>query len=216
MRIIIADAQIEPVPKELWGEPAVLKDSKRRKRHPSRILLYTPIHYTAMIRHGLDIRRRGRPDITHDILKTILNHPIKDSIDLEIYIHTIQDILIWVNPDTRIPHNYYQFEGIMIQLLKHGKIPPEDGTLLKRLDYSIDKLLKGPIYLLSEDGENMEKVIDKLDIGNTVFIIGGFQEGDFSKKYRNIKNRISIYERPLYASTATCIFLTEIWKRKTE
>ena len=212
IKILIADAQLETVPERLWNENAVKKDSRRRKRHPSKILLYTPIHYTAMLRHGIDIKKHGRPDITQDILKTITNHPLNREVEIEIYIYTNKEELFWVNSETRIPHNYYQFEGLMVQLLEKGMVPPDTGEFMRRLDHSIEDLLEGETYLLHEEGRNIDEV--ELPIDKTItFIIGGFQEGDYSERFQRIRNRVSVYKEPLYAGTATCILLTKLWSR---
>ncbi len=211
IRIIIADAQIEPIPKELWHEKAIINDSRRRKRHPSKILLYSPIHYTAMVKNKIDIIKRGRPDITQDILKAITNHPIKDYIELEIYVHTIENKIFWVNKNTRIPHNYYQFEGLMIQLLEKGSIPPEKGNLIKIIDNPLDGILGNNPYILDENGRPIEDITFKEE--DVTFVIGAFQKGEYSESYHNKGFRISIYEKPLYSSTATCILLTHLWNR---
>ncbi len=211
IRIVIADAQLETVPEQLWNENAVKNDSKRRKRHPSKILLYTPIHYTAMLKHGINVKRRGRPDITQDILKAIINHPLNRELDIEIYIYTINGELFWISSKTRIPHNYYQFEGLMVQLLKKGMVPPDTGEFMKKMDINLDELLKGDVYLLHEDGIDIDETTFPMDRTLT-FVIGGFQEGDYSEKFHRIRNRISVYKEPLYAGTAACILLTRLWR----
>jgi len=212
LRFIIADAQLEIVPEVLWNEPAVLKDSKRRKRHPSRILLYTPIHYTAMLKHNMDVERRGRPDITQDILKIILNHPLKNIVDIEIYIHTINNEVYWVNPETRLPHNFYQFEGLIVQLLRNGMVPPSSGQFMRKVDIGIGEIIDENTYLLHEEGEDID-VIDIQPNKTTTFVIGGFQKGDYSLEFQRIKRRASVFEKPLYAGTATCILLTRVWNK---
>jgi len=210
IRVIIADAQLEIIPKKLWKENAIVRDSNRRRRHPSKILLYTPIHYTAMLKHGIDIEKHGRPDITQDILKTITNHPISREKNIEIYIYTNKGELIWVNSKTRIPHNYYQFEGLIVQLLNKGKVPPDSGTLMRISNEEISKLLVDNAYLLHEEGEDIDKV--KIPVnGDITFVVGGFQKGDYSEEFLKIKRRISIYKEALYAGTATCILLTKLW-----
>jgi len=210
IRIVIADAQLETIPKSLWNENAVKKDSRRRRRHPSKILLYTPIHYTAMIKHGIDIKKHGRPDITQDILKAITNHPLNREANIEIYIYTNQGEIFWVNSETRIPHNYYQFEGLMIQLIEKGKVPPDTGKFMKKMDINLDEILKGRVYLLHERG----KPIDEIEIPKdtiATFIIGGFQEGEYSEQFQRIGDRISLYKESLYAGTAICILLTNLY-----
>lgn len=54
-----------------------------------------------------------RPDITHQCLLTLLDSPLNKAGLLKIYIHTSQNILIYVNPKLRIPRTYRRFEGLM-------------------------------------------------------------------------------------------------------
>lgn len=209
--MVIADAQLEIIPRTLWNENTIRRDSNRRKRHPSKILLYTPIHYTAMLKHGIDIEKHGRPDITQDILKTITNHPINKEKDIEIYIYTNKRELIWVNNKTRIPHNYYQFEGLIVQLLNKSRVPPDSGDFMRIIHRDITKLLDGRAYLLHEDGEDMDKV--EIPVNEDItFVVGGFQKGEYSEKFLKIKRKISVYKKPLYAGIATCILLTKLWR----
>ncbi len=208
LTILIYGAEIEAVPRELWQEPAIRNDSKRRRRHPGKILLYTPVHHDAMVRHGIDVYRRGRPDITQDILKTICNHPFTRENRVSIYLYTVEGRTIWVNPETRIPHDYYRFEGLMIQLLEKGMVPPDDGRFMKIVYTPLGEILGDKVFILHEEGEEMPP--DKEYYDGSTLVIGGFQKGDFDPEILGRGRKISIYREPLYASTAMCIFLTRI------
>ncbi|KRX96207.1 Ribosomal RNA small subunit methyltransferase NEP1 [Trichinella pseudospiralis] len=76
-----------------------------------------------------------RPDITHQCLLMLLDSPLNKAGLLEIYIHTVKNVLIRVHPQTRIPRTFERFVGLMMQLLSKLSIratgSPE--TLLKRL-----------------------------------------------------------------------------------
>ncbi len=204
LRFILYNAEIERVPRELWREPAIVNDSRRRRRHPSKILLYSPIHYTAMIKHGIDPSNRGRPDITLDILRIILNHPLTKSLDTEIYVSTVEGVKFWVNPETRIPHNYFQFEGLMIQLLEKGMVPPDDGRFLRLVE---EIPIQNCIGLESngEPIESIKKLPEELCI-----VIGAFQKGSLREHNLPIEQWISVSNEDLLAHIATCIFLTKL------
>ena len=214
-RVVFVEASLEAVPEKLWRHPSVESDSKRRKRHPSKILLYIPIHYTAMKDHGIPTVKRGRPDIIHRLLIMTLDSPMCKEGLLEIFIHTWDDKLIWVNPDMRVPLDYYRFEGLIIQLLRKGRVPPDkEPVLMKVVDKTLEEvLLEGnrEVYLLSVDGEDIDihKAINIL--GDTI-VIGAFQEGDFREdiaSYADLRISISPYNH--HASTAACSILTYIY-----
>lgn len=59
----------------------------------------------------------ARPDITHQCLMMLLDSPLNQAGCLQIYIHTERNVLIEVNPQTKIPRTYDRFAGLMIQLL---------------------------------------------------------------------------------------------------
>jgi rRNA small subunit pseudouridine methyltransferase Nep1 len=211
IRVVVADAQLDPIPPSLWKHPSVISDSKRRRRHPSKILLYIPIHYTAMKEYGIPMEKYGRPDITHRILLSVLDHPLTKLGYTEIYIYTRDKKIIWVNPTIRLPLDFYRFEGLIIQLLKKKSIPPEDGSLMRIIDnMNLGELIKKPIILTTQ-GEYINKFkIEKL-LGRTV-IVGAFQRGDYSDEITSLNGEyVSVYKETLLASTALNIFLTYIY-----
>lgn len=54
-----------------------------------------------------------RPDIVHQSLLSLLDSPLNKSGLLKIYIQTSQNILIYINPETKIPRTYKRFAGMM-------------------------------------------------------------------------------------------------------
>jgi len=211
IRIIIADAQLDPIPAKLWKHSSVISDSKRRRRHPSGILLYTPIHYTAMVEGGIPLEKYGRPDITHRILLSVLDHPLTKQGYTEIYIYTRDRKIVWVNPIIRLPLDFYRFEGLIIQLLEKKCIPPEDGSFMRLVDnIELNKLIERPV-ILSPRGEYIGKFEVESLMGRTV-IIGAFQRGNYSSEIVSLDGEyVSVYKETLLASTAINIFLTYIY-----
>lgn len=54
-----------------------------------------------------------RPDITHQSLLMLFDSPLNRAGLLQVYIHTAKNVLIEVNPQTRIPRTFKRFGGLM-------------------------------------------------------------------------------------------------------
>lgn len=219
IRIVIVEASIEKIPKKLHKHPSIISDAKRRRRRQDKILLYLPIHYSAMLAKGIKMEKRGRPDILHRLLITIQDHPLNKEGYIELYFHTIHDDIYWVNPATRPPLHYYGFEGLMIQLLEKGRVPPEkDDALIKKIDKGIGEILTEDnrrVYALEREGVEITRIPIKKILGNTV-IIGGFQKGSYRKDIEElIETKISLAKETLKASTAACMALTTLYQHIT-
>ncbi len=148
MELLLAEAPLETVPRELWGHPTVYKVARRRGKPPGGILLDSSLHHQAM-RRLADRERRGRPDIVHVTLLCVLEHPLAASGRVRVYIHTYGDYLIEVRPGTRLPRNYLRFTGLIEQLFDTGSVPPGAAEpLLKLRPASLERLLRGAQSLL--------------------------------------------------------------------
>lgn len=75
-------------------------------------LLNCDDHQTFLKKHQRDIAD-ARPDITHQILLTLLDSPLNKAGLLQVYIHTAKGVLIEVSPHTRIPRTFKRFCGLM-------------------------------------------------------------------------------------------------------
>lgn len=194
MHLILADSELELVPKSIRGHAAV--------RSNKSLLLDASLHYSAM--KGIKgWRRRGRPDIVHIFLlvanESILNKEGK----LRVYIHTRNNETIYVKPGARIIKNYNRFKGLMEQLLMHGRVPLEGEPLLKVKKESLKELLskmEGRKILFSEKG--YKKKLDEMIEENMVCIIGGFPHGDFiSPVYEIVDDVVKIYDKTISSWT---------------
>ncbi|HID15949.1 MAG TPA: 16S rRNA methyltransferase, partial [Candidatus Atribacteria bacterium] len=124
LTIILAEAALETIPKQIINHPLIRKHSKKRGKKPSEMLLDTSYHYAAMKK--LDGRwKRGRPDIIHITLLQILGSPANLQGKIKVYIHTRNNKVIYINPETRLPRNYLRFTGLIEQLFKTRKVPPK-------------------------------------------------------------------------------------------
>ncbi len=79
-------------------------------------LLNSDDHQSILRKKGKDISDY-RPDITHQCLLTLLDSPLNKAGKLQVFIHTSKNVLIEVNPQTRIPRTFARFSGLMVQLL---------------------------------------------------------------------------------------------------
>lgn len=57
-----------------------------------------------------------RPDITHQCLLMLMDSPLNRAGLLQVYIHTAKNVLIEINPQTRIPRTLKRFGGLMGRL----------------------------------------------------------------------------------------------------
>jgi len=80
-----------------------------------------------------------RPDITHQCLLMLLDSPLNRAGLLQVYVHTEKNVLIEVNPQTRIPRTFDRFCGLIAQLLHKLSISASEGS------QKLLKVIKNPI-----------------------------------------------------------------------
>ncbi|MCC2649258.1 MAG: putative ribosome biosis protein [Nitrososphaeraceae archaeon] len=167
--LIIAEASIETVPKQIASHPAVKNHAQKLGKNPREILLDRSYHHAAMLRAGLESYwKRGRPDIIHFALMEALSTPLFLKGMLKVYIHTVTDKAILIGDNLRIPKSYFRFEGIMMNLFKEKVIKSADGN---------------NILLELHDNITFEEFIKngvRPDDHHFAFVIGGFPRGHFS------------------------------------
>jgi rRNA small subunit pseudouridine methyltransferase Nep1 len=190
--IILAKSALELIPEEIKGK---IKRSRAYKYE----ILDSNYHYKAM-ENLKDREMRGRPDIVHISLLNILDSPINHERKLSIYIHTYDDKVLKINPETRLPRNYFRFLGVMEKVLKGEK-----NALIKMEEKTLEDLLNEinakNIALLTKTGKLTHP--KKLK-GYDTFIIGGFPYGklkiDKDRVFGEVEE-ISIYNKGLMAWT---------------
>merc|ERR1712050_475640 len=135
-----------------------------------------------------------------------MDSPLNRAGLLQVYIHTEQNVLIEVNPQTRIPRTFERFCGLMVQLLHKFSIHAADGN------QKLLKVIKNPILkhlptgcekiLMSYSGEapvNPRTLVPKDK--PVVFVIGAMAHGKVEVDYTDKTYSISNY--PLSAAL-TC------------
>ncbi len=204
IKFILAESSLELVPRDIVGHPAILKTAQRRGKKPTEILLDVSLHYHAM-RKLRNKHKRGRPDIVHVTLLELLSSPLNIEGKLRVYVHTVNDYVIIVDPRTRIPRNYNRFVGLMEQLLTVGKVPPgSEKPLMEAVAMNFTSLLKSlgreEVILLSEKGElvRTDEICKRALEEDLPIVVGGFPHGNFSEEVlASAKYIYSIYPKPL-------------------
>ncbi len=188
-KLIIAEASLELVPRELWGHPSVYKAARRRGKRPGETLLDSNLHHQAM-RKLPESSRRGRPDIVHVELLAVLESPLNKRGLLETFVHTYNDYVISIDPSTRIPRNYNRFIGLMEQLLTLGQVPPPPAKPLMRVEpMNLEKLLTRigacKTMAISDSGKpaSFREIATRIaEAPCTTILVKGFPHADFSAK----------------------------------
>jgi len=142
-------------------------------------------------------QKRGRPDIVHFALLEALGSPLNQEGFLQVYVHTINDYVITVNSETRLPRNYNRFLGLMEQLFELGRIPPAGKALLQLERKTLSQLLleteTSYVMAFSRKGtpSTLEEAISRLlNKKRPVVIVGGFPSGHFSEKTVKLANEL--------------------------
>ncbi len=185
--LILAESALETVPEDLWDHPAVKKYSRRRKKHPKLTILDRSYHHVAM-KTLKESEKRGRPDIAHFSLLEALGSPLNREGLLEVYVHTINEYVISVNPETRLPRNYDRFIGLMEQLFEMGTVPKTGRPLLrlerKTMPDLISEINPTRVVAFSRLGSPMtlRDITAKFSAEKRLAtIVGGFPRGSFSE-----------------------------------
>jgi rRNA small subunit pseudouridine methyltransferase Nep1 len=210
LTVVLAEAELEMVPSELVHHPAVIGHARQRGKQPARILLDSNYHHTAM-NTLFEGRRRGRPDMAHLFLLTALESIANKQGLLKVLVHTRNNEMITVHPETRIMRNYERFLGLMEQLFETHAVPDKKHPLLDlqpsmTLQHIIDDSHADIVIAFSKTGtpvvlqEYFKKHLKK----NIVCIIGGFPSGSFHADIGTIATDIvSIYSEMLPVWTVT-------------
>ncbi|MEM0025953.1 MAG: 16S rRNA methyltransferase [Zestosphaera sp.] len=214
VKIVIAEASLELVPREICNHAAVIKSAKLRNKKPTEILLDKSVHYHAM-KDLPDSLKRGRPDITHITLLEILSSPLNIEGRLQVFVHTYGDYVIEVSPEIRIPRNYNRFVSLIEQLFKEGVVPPRaKKPLLRLFPSTITSLLKklgaSGLILLDEKGvlTSPKSICEEALKKDLPIVIGGFPHGEFSNEVvANAVATYSVYHKPLDAWVVASIIV---------
>jgi len=186
LTIILAESSLELIPESMYNHPSVISYSKKFRKDPSNTLLDNSWHFAAM--KGIENEiKRGRPDLIHLTLLSICTTPAFYERKVEVYIHTINNKVITINNDIRLPKSYHRFQGLIEQLFiqKNIRSSSDDRILMEIEDSSISQLISDlkptQIIGLTTKGYGVTTFdrLSKQITDDTCVIIGGFQKGHF-------------------------------------
>ncbi len=212
---ILVESSVELLPS--------IGDLRQRYRASPKIFDLTYHHSIIRKKRPLfkNLNKRGRPDIIHRALLTILDSPLKEIIPMEIYLHTIDGQIFAIKSETRLPRNYIRFLGLMEQLLLKHKIPPDSkDPLMRRLDLNLGKLLnkiansETIVIGFSRRGKYVPNLLDYLKgyankFNIIVNLVGGFPKGTFSESTIHLLDEmISVSKKSLSTSAVICRIVT--------
>jgi rRNA small subunit pseudouridine methyltransferase Nep1 len=182
--LILTESSLELVPKELNSHPSVVSHAQKLGKKPSEILLDNSWHFAAMKGMNNEIKR-GRPDLVHFCILEATTIPLYKKNKIKIYIHTIDDKVIYFGENVHIPKSYHRFEGLIEKLFLEKTIEANGNVLLEIKEKSfselIDEIKPSKVVGLSSKGEkhSFENIISEIP-ENCCLVIGGFQKGQFS------------------------------------
>ncbi|MBM2852683.1 MAG: ribosome biosis protein [Candidatus Nitrosotenuis sp.] len=217
LSLVIAEASLELVPKELQHHNSVVSHARKMGKRPSEILLDNSWHFGAMKGIKNEIKR-GRPDLVHFCLLEACTIPLYFEDEISIYIHTLDDMVITVEPGVHLPKSYHRFAGLMEKLFAE-KIIKSDGQKLleiKNMTFSdlIDKIKPDNVIGLSSEGTKSSYYDAAATCtSKSCLVIGAFPKGHFSDPVRKrIDSLLSVDASSLEAHVAIARVLYEYEK----
>ena len=215
--LILTESSLELVPKELSSHPSVISHAQKLGKKPSKILLDNSWHFAAMKGMKNEIKR-GRPDLVHFCILEATTIPLYQKNEIKIYIHTINDKVIYFGSNIHIPKSYHRFAGLIEKLFLEKTIESNGDVLLEIKDKSfsdlIDEINPSKVIGLSSKGkkDSFENTASKLP-KDCCLVIGGFQKGQFSDIVQNrIDQLISIDDSSFEAHVVVARILYEYEK----
>jgi len=204
LNFILAESALETIPRQLWSDPLIRRYSEKRGKGAEFLLLDRSYHHAAMKSLPWS-EKRGRPDIVHFSLLEALGSPLNKEGLLQVYVHTISNCIISINPETRLPRNYDRFVGLVEQLFKLGHIPSNgpilltltENTTLPRL---VKKIKPDCTVAFSRTGDFktlQESVSTFTGTKNPLAIVGGFPHGTLSDDSLKLADQIVAIDREM-------------------
>ena len=182
------------MPRGIANHATVQSNARRRGVKPSETLLDRSYHHAAMGKLQDNVKR-GRPDIVHFALMEALGTPLFLKGILRVYVHTVNDNLISIASNLRIPKSYLRFEGLMVGLFRDRMVKSDDGAVLMEISHgTLEDLIRAikpsRVIGLSTIGvqRNAEKVVTENLTDECAFVVGGFPRGHFSESTTRLLN----------------------------
>lgn len=217
--LIIAESSLEIIPEEIRNEKIIKIFCKRKAKPSEQALLDQSYHHKAILKLNQP-EKRGRPDIAHFSLLEATSIPLFFKNQLDVYLHTIDDKVIWIGKNVRFPKVYERFIGLIEQLYTKKNISYQGRELLRLSKGSLEELLNevkpSTVIGLSRIGKHssFEAISEHtLKYGRPVFVVGGFARGHFSERNFELMNNVfSVSEYGLEAHVVVSRILYETEK----
>ena len=148
----------------------------------------------------------------------LLDSPLNRAGLLQVYVHTEKNVLIEVNPQTRIPRTFKRFAGLMVQLLHKFSVKSSENAM------KLLHVIKNPVTnhipvgckkiamtFSSKVVKNCRELVPAEE-EPTVLVIGAFAHGHLNVDYT--EDDISISNYPLSAALTcakVCSAFEEVW-----
>ena len=217
LSLVIVESALELIPKQIQNHPSVVSHAKKLEKNTSDILLDNSWHFAAM--KGIENEfKRGRPDIVHLCMLEACSIPLYFENKIQVFVHTIDDKVIFIGENIRIPKSYHRFAGLIEKLFKEKTVTADGKKLLelKEMTFSdlIDNIKPSKVIGFSTEGnlELYSNIASKLD-DTSCIVIGGYQKGHFSDSVRKkIENLFSVHKKSLEAHVVVGRILYEYEK----
>jgi rRNA small subunit pseudouridine methyltransferase Nep1 len=220
---ILAESELETVPKEILGERCIIANAGSRGKKPSNLILDASFHHAAM-RGMKEGDRRGRPDIAHFFLMLCLDSRLNHARKLRTIVHTRNDERITIEPDTRLPPSYHRFIGLMESLFQNEAVPSSENPLMRiERGWGLVDVVKAEkcdrLIVLDADGiqESPAKAMESEDVKSVAVVIGGFPSGSLHADLSSLEpERLSLGKEMLKVWTATSEMLSAAYSAVKE
>ena len=187
--LIISESALELIPFELEDHPSVISHAQKLGKYSSEILLDNSWHFAAMKGIKNEIKR-GRPDLVHFSILEAITIPLYIQNKLNLFVHTIDDKVIYFGKNVHLPKSYHRFEGVIEKLYQEKKIISKNKLLLELKEQTFSELINeinpSKIIGFSTEGKlsSYEKIAAQIS-DNSCIVLGGFQKGHFSDSVQN-------------------------------
>jgi rRNA small subunit pseudouridine methyltransferase Nep1 len=121
---------------------------------------------------------------------------------LRTYIHTIEDNVIAIDPNVKLPRNYDRFIGLLEQLYEEKNVPPGEQPLLSIRKCTLSELIResgvSPVVAFSTLGKPASVKdacvpISEADV--PAVLIGGFAHSHFSQSTTRLASHLFSTDR---------------------
>jgi rRNA small subunit pseudouridine methyltransferase Nep1 len=187
--LILSESALELVPSELKHHSSVVSHARKLGKHSSEILLDNSWHFAAMkgIKNEM---KRGRPDLVHFSILEATTIPLYLQNKMKLFVHTIDDKVIYFGQNVHVPKSYHRFEGLIEKLYQEKKIIADNDVLLeikeKTFPEILDEINPSKVIGFSTQGKpsSYEKIAADIS-DDACIVLGGFQKGHFSDSIEN-------------------------------